>query len=205
MRANIFLARKDLYLNFDKELSNMIIVTGMSGSGKSHLSKTLQKTYSDYEIVSFDRLFGFEESREMNKLEKILISKFKKKNSNTAIENDEQICDKFYDFVCDYIDNNNLKIIFDGAYFLDKVNFDKIKNKQIILKRTPIVVSIIRRTKRNFIYILNHKYSFIRTLKEIYWLNSYNIKHLKIWLSNLNHFYQNIDKLNKDTKIRRTV
>ena len=75
----------------------MIIVTGMSGSGKSELAISLKEKYG-YEIISFDMIFDYDENRELSLIEKDILTKFRrcypKYKVAHLIENDENICEK---------------------------------------------------------------------------------------------------------------
>ena len=72
MKVNLFFSKKDLYINFDKK-TDMILVTGMSGSGKSQLAISLKEKYG-YEIISFDMIFDYDENRELSLIEKDILT-----------------------------------------------------------------------------------------------------------------------------------
>ncbi len=186
------LKEKNLYINFKNINSNMIIVTGISGSGKSTLSHKLSDIYK-YEIVSFDIIFEYGELREKNNLELDILNQFKKKYPyfNSKYSKDE-VCNIFFDFVKKYITNKNINIIFDGSQFLRRVDFEKIKDQRIVLKKTPLIVSLIRRSKRNKKYIKNNQFSKIEIIKEIFWLHKYNVKNIIRWIKDLKCFNKNI-------------
>ena len=97
MKVNLIFSKKDLYINFDKK-TDMIIVTGMSGSGKSQLAISLKEKYG-YEIISFDMIFDYDENRELSLIEKDILTKFRrcypKYKVAHLIENDENVCDCF--------------------------------------------------------------------------------------------------------------
>ena len=197
MKVNLIFSKKDLYINFDKK-TDMIIVTGMSGSGKSQLAISLKEKYG-YEIISFDMIVDYDENRELSLIEKDILTKFRrcypKYKVAHLIENDENVCDCFYNFVKKYIKKEKIKIIFDGSYFMKRVNFELFKNERIVYKRTSFLKALFRRDVRNISRIKNKNYSFIRFLKEIYWHYRYNIKHLKKWYKEERSFLQKIDNL----------
>lgn len=186
------LKEKNLYINFKNINSNMIIVTGISGSGKTTLSHKLSNIYK-YEIVSFDIIFKYGEQQKINDLELDILNQFKNKYPyfNSKYNKDE-VCNLFFDFVQEYITSKNINIIFDGSQFLRRVDFEKIKDQRIVLKKTPFIVSIIRRSKRNKKYIRNNQLSKIQIIKEIFWLHKYNIKNIIRWIKDLKYFNKKI-------------
>lgn len=191
----ILLDNKDLYINFENNDSNMIIVTGISGSGKSFLSQELYEKYK-YEIISFDMIFDYEEGRERTKLELKILNGFKKKYKNYKELEKDTICNLFFDYVKGYIEKEKIKIIFDGYYFLRNVDFNKIKEEKIVLKRTSLIRSLIRRTRRNQRYIKKNNYSIIRKIKEYYWLHIYNYRNICRWYNDEKYFIEKIKEGN---------
>lgn len=189
----ILFSRRDLYINFSSNGSNMIIVTGISGSGKSTLSEELSKKYN-YEVVSFDIVFGYEQERKLNNLEWDILSEFNKLYGDYQDNDKDRISNIFFDFVKDYVDKRNINIIFEGSHFLRKVEFDKIKNYRIIYKETSLLLSLFRRTKRNIGYILKKDYFFKRRVKEYYWLHVYNVKNIFRWIKDELYFLDNVKK-----------
>lgn len=189
----ILFSSGDLYINFKNNNSKMILVTGISGSGKSTLSEKLSKKYN-YDIVSFDMVFGYEQDRKLNKLEKDILNNFKNKYLGYESYDKNKICNIFFDYVKEYVDKRDLNIIFEGLHFLRRVEFDKIMNQRIIYKGTSLLVSLYRRTKRNINYILKKDYSFKRRMKEYYWLHVYNIKNIFRWISDELYFLDNVKK-----------
>ena len=203
MKIYLFKSQKDLYINFEKD-TNMIIVTGISGSGKSRTSLALQKKYN-YELLSFDFIFDWEFERKPSSFEKEILKEFKKKypefrNSKNNTKSKIEVCNCFYDFIADYILSKNIKIIIDGAYFLNEINFEKIKNERIILKRTSIIKSIIQRTNRNKKHIIAQNYSLFKTYRRIFGMYGESIKKSIIWKKLINNFIEKI-QINEGNKI----
>ena len=190
----LFFSKKDLYINFNSD-SNIIIVTGISGSGKSTISKELQKEYG-YDIISFDILFNYELERQRNPLENKIITAFIKKypkyNDFSKNETGKTICEDFYLFVENYVNKHNLKIIFDGAYFIDKVDYNLFKKNKIVYKRSSILRCMINRNKRIRKIIKTKDYDFIRKLKEYYWINRHSIKKIPTWIKKNKSFTRTI-------------
>lgn len=186
-------SRKDLYINFKNTASKMIIVTGISGSGKSVLAEKIKEQYG-YEIISMDMLFEYSETHKRSQLEKELLESFKELYPNYDKNDKNRIYNLFFDFVNEYITKNNINIIFDGSQFLRRVAFDKINNERIILKRTSLLLSLRRRNIRNIGYIKNNKDSVSERLKEVYWLYLYNIKNIFRWLNDEVCFLINVKR-----------
>lgn len=190
----ILFSRKDMYINFDSD-SNIIIVTGISGSGKSTIAKELKEKYG-YEIISFDILFNYEYERGSNPLEdeiiKAFIKKYPKYKDFSKNETGKEICEDFYLFVEEYVNKHNLKIILDGAYFVDKVDYNLYKHNRIVFKRSSILRCMINRHKRTRKIIKNKNYGFIRNLKEYYWTNKHSIKKIPKWIKTNRNYIKTI-------------
>lgn len=169
MKLHLFKSKNDYYHNFDKN-TNIIIVTGMPGSGKSYTSRELSKKYN-YECINFDYLFDYE-IKEPSEFEKSLTGGFfalypeysngEKNRSNTTI-----ICNKFYDYTLNYIKSNNINIVFDGAYFLDRIPFEKYSNYRIVVKRVSFLLSIYRETKRDILRQYKNDITLLKKLVRI--------------------------------------
>lgn len=200
MKIYLFKNQTDYFFNFDKT-TNIIIVTGMPGSGKSYTSKELSNLYN-YEIISIDYLFDYE-TKKPNQTEQNLINNFinlypEYNNFNKNRDNKYIICNKFYDFILDYVTKNNINIILDGSYFLKEIPFNKYKDQRIVIKRTSFILSIFRETKRDILrqytYNISLLKKLIRTIKlfiysilDLYTIKYKNLKHLNIILSKLNY------------------
>lgn len=198
-KSHIFKTKSDLYVNFEKD-TNMIIVTGISGSGKSKTSNELKSKYN-YEIVSFDFIFNYEFERKPSSLERKLLKEFKNKylqykdyKKNT--ENKTEVCNCFFDFISEYLKENNIKIIFDGAYFLDRISFDKIKNERIVIKRTSIIRSNFQKVNRNKKYLIHPNISIIKKSKSILGMHFECFKQIINQKKKVNKFLKKCEKLN---------
>ena len=195
---SIFKSQEDLYINFDKNNYRMIIVTGISGSGKSYTSNILSKEYQ-FPIISFDHIYGYEKDRVPNDLEiEILTSFYQQYPQYIGISEEiklgrkkeldiKDIDNTFFDFVLEYIEKNKLQIIFDGSYFLTSIAYDKFKNQRIVVKRTSLTNSLHQRTKRTIKRSeYNKVLSFYRSIK----INLFNVRK---WYHDINAF---LDKIN---------
>lgn len=162
----IFKNKDDLYFNFDKD-TNMIIITGIPGSGKSYTASLLSNEYN-YPLVSMDILFDYED-RELYELEKVLRSSFLNKYPNYQnFENNRRIasevCNSFFEHTKRYIEAKNISIIFDSAYFFQCIPIDKFFKQRIIVKRTSFIKSFYSANKRD---ISRQYYKNISFLKKI--------------------------------------
>lgn len=192
----IFKSQEDLYLNFENNNYDMIIVTGISGSGKSHTSNMLSKRYQ-LPIVSFDYIYGYEKDRNPNNLEvNILASFYKQHPQYTKISeeirlgkkdelNVKDIDNLFFDFVLEYIKAEKLQIIFDGSYFLTSIDCEKFKNQRIVVKRTSLIKSMYQRTKRT---IRRNEYNKVLSIYRSIKINLFNM--IK-WYHDINSFLSN--------------
>lgn len=200
MKIYLFRNQDDYFYNFDRN-TNLLIVTGIPGSGKSYTSKELSNKYN-YEIVSFDYLFDYE-VKKPSMIEQLLIDNFislypEYSNFNKNRNNKYIVCNKFYDFVLDYVVNNNINIILDGTYFLKEISFNKYKNQRVIVKRTSFILSIIRETRRDILRQYTYDISllkklvrsiklFIYSIFELSTVKYQNFRNLNVILSKLNY------------------
>ncbi len=189
-KFNFFIDRPDLYLNSHKN-SQMIIVTGISGAGKSYTAMQLSEKYN-YPILSFDNLFNYEETREVSEFERNMITNFRKKRlefcKDKKIVENPKTCNAFFDFVLDEIKKNNQKIIFDGAYFLVKVDFDKFKEQRIILKRTAFFKALHRRKIRGIKLYKKSNSNVFKNIKYFLSLEKFVLLNEKQWYNDQKSF-----------------
>lgn len=197
---SIFKSKKDLYINFDKENYTMIIVTGITGAGKSFTTAKLSEEYK-IPIFCFDYLYEYKQDREVTKFEKEILNLFyskypqykntpkiakKQKKKNIEVQ---EINDNFFDFILEYLKKNKLRIVFDGASFCNCVNYDKFKNQRIVIKRTSFVKTIYRRTLRCIKRTKGTKHRCIKFAKDV----KYTILHLREWYITINKFLKKIE------------
>lgn len=156
----------DFYFNFDKD-TNMIIITGLSGSGKSYNSFKLSKEFN-YPLLSFDFLFDYEE-RDFKVLEKEIICHFlekypKYKDFQTNRSREKEVCNCFFDYVKQSVEKENIHLIIDSAYFFQNIPIEKFSNQRIIVKGTSLIHSVIRANKRD---VTSQYYKNISLLKKL--------------------------------------
>ncbi|MFA5602334.1 MAG: hypothetical protein WDA21_01190 [Bacilli bacterium] len=158
-KINIFFNRKDIYYNIDKfpNESNVLFITGLSGSGKSYLSKQLAVKYN---AVIF-RLEWLKHYKHCNKEGKVIIDSFIKKYpkikpyvankwNNESNEDKNELFTKYilllYDYFIKNIDKDKIYII-DGLQVFTKL---EPNNYPLIIKGTSSIKSLINRFKRDY-------------------------------------------------------
>ncbi len=165
-KVNLFFSKKDLIFDFEKfskNKQNLLIITGMVGSGKSSTAHVLSNKYNATVIIqdwlAWSDYYNSEES-------KLFLNLFIKKypetenyfKTNTWRKKDEISSDKkqfyknkFNKLVFSYAKNNpNELFIFEGSNIFKDINPKILKNYPIIIKRTSSLKSLIRRYKRDF-------------------------------------------------------
>lgn len=174
-KISLFRTKEDLYLNFDTNKDNIILITGISGSGKSTLAEKMTSE-NDGQKISLDLAFFHEKEEKITAIERKIVDKFSEKypewTPNTFTQEESinyKYSNLFYDFVLNYLKNikNKLIIIEGGQHISKYIDFDKIKDRKIIIKRTNLIKSATRRIKRTGIYTYK-KFKSTSKIKQIY-------------------------------------
>lgn len=198
-KVPLFFDKNDLYINF-KNIDNVILVTGITGSGKSTLASKLSLDWN-YEKISLDLVFGYE-SLKITKFEEKVLMEFSKKYPDWNIElfsiEDDNIfryyLNLFYDFIINSYSNYN--VIIEGYYFVNYIDYSKIRFRKMIIKRTGFFKSIFRRTRRqikDFGYNKTKKEKLkLNYLKRILSLIKYSFVHSIYWYLNMNNFLKKV-------------
>lgn len=194
MKFGWFKTFADLYINFDKDEGRMIIVTGLSGSGKSYTASLLSDKYN-YLLLSFDVIFGYSEEREITAFEKEIVERFRSEYKIEELSSKKQVCKYFFGFVKRYIEKEDLRIVFEGSYFLDKVDVLDFADQRIVVKRTSLILGMVRRLKRNGRYIKVKEISLGEKVKEYYWLYRDTFKKIGKWYKKIKNFLRKMDEL----------
>ena len=188
-----------MYINF-KNIDNVILVTGITGSGKSTLASKLSLDLN-YEKISLDLVFGYE-SLKITKFEEKVLMEFSKKYPDWNIElfsiEDDNVfryyLNLFYDFIINSYSNYN--VIIEGYYFVNYIDYSKIRFRKMIIKRTGFFKSIFRRTRRqikDFGYNKTKKEKLkLNYLKRILSLIKYSFVHSIYWYLNMNNFLKKV-------------
>ncbi len=191
----------DITFNLDKfkKDSNILLVTGLSGSGKSYLSRQLAKEYN----ASIFQPEWLKHTKHITPEFKPLLESFfdihpnivdlaKAKWNNAKSEDKNELFKKyinlFFKHFLSNIDKDKLYIV-EGLQIFSLIDFELIKNYPIIIKGTSSTKSLKNRYKRDLanknITKRTAKFKFLmRILKEG---RLYQFKHRKV----LNKFIKN--------------
>ena len=197
-KISIFKSKNDLNINFDKS-PYITVITGIPGGGKSYLANLLSKKF-DQPIISFDFLFDYE-NRKMNKIEKQIISNFLKKYPNYSNfennrNNEEIICNLFFDYIIKYINKNKIHVIVDSAYFFKYIDINKIIDYKIIIKRTSLLRSFYNENKRDVLRQWKNKdLSFIKKIVRSFKIPLISLLNIKLLINNYKNINIYINKL----------
>ena len=184
---NYLISKDDIYLNFDlwkkNTPHNILWVTGISGSGKSTISKDLAKKYNA-EYIELDMFTNLLVKGNDTWLAGIdsgkytphdLIRKYYELNSNLPVIGSWDVDDimsnehdKLLVWLVDKIKNTNKLYIIDGAQLFMNTSetcVKLIKDEPLIIKGTSALVSHIRRVKRDLSNKSDIK-GYLHTLKK---------------------------------------
>lgn len=203
-KISIFKNKEDLYINFENNNDKFILITGISGSGKSSLACEFVNK-NKYSKVSLDLAVFRGLNSKITNIEKKLISNFKKKYPEWKKElfskhypSKNDICNKwsnlFYDFALEFFYDTNTPVIIEGTHIYKYIDFEKVKDKKIIIKRTSLITSWYRSIKRtNYelkVDLKNKKFNALIYLKRLLIISIETfIKHVK-WYKKINIFIE---------------
>lgn len=164
-KVSFIFSKKSLEYNVDKyNLNNNILyVTGLSGSGKTFLSKELSRKYNAI-LMELDNLGGFygeykfsdsiihqltkQFLDENSKLDSIIKkSKFIELKIKNFQEYSKWI-NKYTTFLENYAHSKEQYFIFEGTQIFKCLKPKYFSNKPLIIVRTSALISLIRRIKR---------------------------------------------------------
>lgn len=142
--------------------SNIYLVTGLSGSGKSLYCRKIKEKYPDAITIELDWL---KHSKYANDFGKILNFEFIKKYPEVVkyMENKfykipeykdqvyKEYINKYFDFIISRLDNKKTYII-DGIQIFSLIDFEKTISKKynIFIKGTSSFQSLLNRIKRDY-------------------------------------------------------
>ena len=170
-KISIFKSKNDLNINFDKS-PYITVITGIPGGGKSYLANLLSKKF-DQPIISFDFLFDYE-------------------NRN----NEEIICNLFFDYIIKYINKNKIHVIVDSAYFFKYIDINKIIDYKIIIKRTSLLRSFYNENKRDVLRQWKNKdLSLIKKIVRSFKIPLISLLNIKLLINNYKNINIYINKL----------
>lgn len=167
LNESVIFSSDDLYHNVDKFEngdSNVLLVTGLSGSGKSTIGKQLSNKYKA-EYIELDLLdvasnFVIEKNIDAIKSGEPIMYEFLMKNKkifdkliSKNVSDDEMfdIMEKYIKYVLSYARNHkDKKFIIEGIQIFDCDTLsDTLVNYPIVIKGTSSVTSFIRKAKRD--------------------------------------------------------
>lgn len=162
IEENYVFSKNDLYINFEKfesGKSNICLVTGLSGSGKSSISSSLASKYNAewIELDIFEQCYAFtdDQLKQAGQVFYDYLSSHKdlwdklKARSIKGKDLGEEI-NKFVHYCISWCkkDKKN-KYIIEGVQIYSFMKYKEIKSYPLIIKNTSMVKSIIQRWKRN--------------------------------------------------------
>ena len=197
-RIKIFKNIQDIQFNKTNK-SNILLVTGLSGSGKSYLSNQLA-LQTGASVFQPEWLIHYKyTSPEFKPLLDQFIDKYsdikplvESKWSNAKTEDKNQLLKKYINLLVEYFlkkADPNKQYIIEGLQLFTLIDFDIIKNYPIIIKGTSSINSLKNRIKRDY-----QKRKNIGKWQKFKWFNKvlvqsrlYQFKHRKV----LNKFIKN--------------
>lgn len=204
MKFNYFFSKPDIYININKvKSSKVILITGLSGSGKSHLTDRLVELWN-FDRCSFDNLLENDIMYNPTKFEKKLLKIFIERNPKyKEVKNRRKKVKDFFndflDFSLEYLkENNNNITILDCAGFIniDVIKFEKIQHLPIIVKQTSYFKGIIRRLKRTYKYLNKTNTSKLKVIYRFFRECLYLIKRTPIWIRRKKKFLNKLRQCN---------
>lgn len=181
-KIKIFRNIKNIKFNFKDFLTNynFLLVTGLSGSGKSTEAEILAKNYNA-KIITLDGLSEIYKSKKINDATKDLIYKFIELNPKIKDELKDNFWHQqklnnfkkykywnnlFFEFLIENISKEKQNFIIEGTQIFMTVEPNKIKKYPIIIIGTSDIKSFFRRIKRQ-INKNDLKHPFSKGLKHL--------------------------------------
>lgn len=162
LHENYIFSKKDSVYNLDKwekGNNNILLITGLSGSGKSSLSRTLSDEY-DCDLIELDVLQCYENCSKVlkNDITVKFISEFLNINKDIDIfdfsdirqDSFKSVFDRFFPWLLNKLSSDkNKKYIIEGVHILLFTKYSDVKKYSLICINTPVYKSAIRRWKRD--------------------------------------------------------
>lgn len=204
MKIRFFKNTNNIYYEFDKfpNKSKILLITGLSGSGKSYLAREIAHKY-DATIFQVEWLkhkkYISEECEHIldSFLEKYpeIIPYVNSKWNNTKSEDNNELFKKYINlFFIHFLElkDKDKNYIIEGLQLFTLLDFNLIKDYPLIIKGTSSFISLKNRLKRDYQKRKKEKFSvklkfFLRVIKES---RLYQIKHRK----KLNKFIDNKER-----------
>ena len=180
MKRKIGIFRNIKDITFNEMKGNVFFVTGLSGSGKSYLSRELASKYSA-KIFQPEWLIHYKHcDEEFKGFLDSFVDKYNIRNyvdtkwSNVKDEDNNEELKKYINLlVKEFIDTikDKEKYIVEGLQLFTLIDFNIIKDYQIIIKGTSSINSLKNRIKRDYIKRKDYKFKdkikwFIKVIKQ---------------------------------------
>lgn len=193
MKLKLFKNIKDKYYNFNDfpDNSNILLITGLSGSGKSYLSREIASNYNS----TIFQVEWLKHSKHTSEECKYILDSFlekhpeikdlvKSKWNNSKSEDKNELFKKYINlFLLHFLEmkEKNKNYIIEGLQLFTLIDFNLIKDYPLIIKGTSSYNSLINRLKRDYKKRKNEKFitkaKFVfRVIKESF---LYQLKHKK--------------------------
>lgn len=193
MKLKLFKNIKDKYFDFNDfpRNSNVLLITGLSGSGKSYLAR---KVASEYDATIF-QIEWLKHSKHISDECRYILDSFlekhpeikdlvKNKWNNSKNEDTNDLFKKYINlFLLHFLEvkEENKNYVVEGLQLFTLIEFDLIKNYPLIIKGTSSYNSLKNRLKRDYQKRKNESFVIkvkfvIRVIKESF---LYQLKHKK--------------------------
>ena len=187
---SLVFSKDDIYINYQSwgksPETNLLFVTGLSGSGKTTISKEIAKSHNKIIVWKIDDIYDGNFKKYFDKVPgyKELYKKVQGIDylnnwidnvygvSQKTLEMLENITNEVIKFLTIYASKNfkKYKFIVEGIQIFEDCDFDLVYGKPIIIKGTSALASYIRRKLRN-----RKNDSFVSINDEIYFFIDYYI------------------------------
>lgn len=175
-----------IYLNYDKwenGESNLLYITGLSGSGKGYTAKQIANTVDNCIILELDKFENYmwymdtdyKEHLAVGRGDKIIFDYMQSKYDlsidifNNDVIKYQQMMKEFYSYLLEYVKQHpDIPFIMEGIHIYTDDAFKNISNDDsVIIIRTSMVKSMRRVMDREHCEIRNHLHTYIDFQKKL--------------------------------------